>query len=81
VGFKKSILTSVNIQKAARKLGKFGIVERLPYERWVIYLFSGLIAVIVFQVFIKHTAVIARKILKYAQMKSRAVLHVDEMYY
>jgi hypothetical protein len=38
-------------------------------------------AVIAFQVFIKHTAVIARRILKYAQMSSRAVLHVEAMYF
>jgi hypothetical protein len=38
-------------------------------------------SVIVFQVFIKHTAVIARRILRYAQMSSRAVLHVEEMYF
>jgi hypothetical protein len=33
-------------------------------------LFFGLMAVIAFQVFIKHKAVIARRILKYAQMSS-----------
>jgi hypothetical protein len=38
-------------------------------------------AVIAFQVFIKHMAVIARRILKYAQMSSRAVLHVEGMYF
>jgi hypothetical protein len=38
-------------------------------------------AVISFQVFTKHTAVIARRILKYAQMSSRAVLHVRRMYF
>jgi hypothetical protein len=38
-------------------------------------------AVIAFQVFIKHTAVIARRKLKYAQMSLRAVLHVEEMYF
>jgi hypothetical protein len=38
-------------------------------------------AVIVFHVFRKHTAVIARRILKYAQMSSRAVLHVEGMYF
>jgi hypothetical protein len=36
-------------------------------------------AVIAFQVFIKHTAVIARR--KYAQMSSRAVLHVEGMFF
>jgi hypothetical protein len=34
-------------------------------------------AVTAFQVFIKHTAVIARRKLKDAQMSSRAVLHVE----
>jgi hypothetical protein len=34
-------------------------------------------AAIAFQVFILHKAVIARLILKYAQMSSRAVLHVE----
>jgi hypothetical protein len=38
-------------------------------------------AVIAFQVFIKHTAVIARRILKYAQMSSRTVLHEEGMYF
>jgi hypothetical protein len=38
-------------------------------------------AVIAFQVFIKHTAVLARRILKYAQKSSRAVLHVEGMYF
>jgi hypothetical protein len=38
-------------------------------------------AVIAFQVFIKHTEVIARRKLKYAQMSSRAVLHEEEMYF
>jgi hypothetical protein len=37
-------------------------------------------AVIAFQVFIKHTAVIARRILKFAQMSSRTVLHVAGVY-
>jgi hypothetical protein len=37
-------------------------------------------AVIAFQVFTKHTAVVARRLLKYAQMPSRAVLHVEGMY-
>jgi hypothetical protein len=66
-----------------KRLGnwKLGIVERLPYERWFVYLFFGLMAVIAFQVFIKHTAVIARRILKYAQMLSKAVLHVEGMYF
>jgi hypothetical protein len=55
-----------NIQKAARKLEnkKLGIVEKLPYERRVVYLLFRLMAFIAFQVFIKHTAVIARRILK-----------------
>jgi hypothetical protein len=53
----------------------------LPYEYWVVYLFFGLMAVIAFQVFIKHTAVIARGILKYAQMSPKAVLHVEGMYF
>jgi hypothetical protein len=35
---------------------------------------------IAFQFFIKHTAVIACRILKYAKMSSRAVLHVEGMY-
>jgi hypothetical protein len=52
-----------------------------PYERWAVYLFFGLIAVIAFQVFLKHTAVIARGILKFAQTSSRAVLHVGGMYF
>jgi hypothetical protein len=34
-----------------------------------------------FQVFIKQTADIARRIFKYAQMSSRAVLHVEGMYF
>jgi hypothetical protein len=38
-------------------------------------------AAIAFQVFIKHTAVIARWILKYSQMSSRTVLHVEGMYF
>jgi hypothetical protein len=38
-------------------------------------------AVIAFQIFIRHTAVIARRILKYAQMSSRTVLHVEGMYF
>jgi hypothetical protein len=38
-------------------------------------------AVIAFQVFIKHMAVIARRILKYAQMSSRAVLHLGGMHF
>jgi hypothetical protein len=38
-------------------------------------------AVIGFHVFIKHTAVIARRILKYAQMSSKAVLHVEGLYF
>jgi hypothetical protein len=38
-------------------------------------------AVIVFQFFVKHTAVIARWILEYAQISSRAVLHVEGMYF
>jgi hypothetical protein len=38
-------------------------------------------AVISFQFFIKHTAVIARRIVIYAQMSSRAVLHVEGMYF
>jgi hypothetical protein len=54
---------------------------KLPYERWVVYLFFGLMAVIPFQGFIKHTTVIARKILKYAQLSSQAVLHVGGMYF
>jgi hypothetical protein len=36
--------------------------------------------IIAFQVF-KHTAVIARRILEYAERSSRAVLHVDGMYF
>jgi hypothetical protein len=53
-----------------KRLGnwKLGIVQRLPHERWVVYLFFGLMAVIAFQGFIKHTAVFARRIFKYAQM-------------
>jgi hypothetical protein len=38
-------------------------------------------AVIAFQVFIKHSAVIARRVLKYAQMSSRAGLHVEGIYF
>jgi hypothetical protein len=38
-------------------------------------------AVIAFQVFIKHTIFVARRILKYAQMSSRTVLHVEGMYF
>jgi hypothetical protein len=38
-------------------------------------------AVIAFQVFIEQTAVIARSILKYTQMSSRAVLYVEGMYF
>jgi hypothetical protein len=38
-------------------------------------------AVIAFQVFIKHTAVIARRILRYAPMSSRAVFHMEGMYF
>jgi hypothetical protein len=34
-----------------------------------------------FQVFINHTVVIARRILKYAQMSLRTVLHVEGMYF
>jgi hypothetical protein len=56
-------------------------VERLPNERWVVYLFFGLMAVFAFQVFIKHTAVIARRILTYVKLSSRAVLHVEGMYF
>jgi hypothetical protein len=52
---------------------KLGIVQRLPYERWIVNLFFGLMAVIAFQVFIKHTIVIACRILKYAQMSSRVL--------
>jgi hypothetical protein len=37
-------------------------------------------AVIAFEVFVKHTTVIARRILRCAQMSSRAVLRVEEMY-
>jgi hypothetical protein len=58
-------------------LEKHGIVERLPYERWVVYLFFRLVAVISFQVFILHKLVFARRILKYAQMSSRAVCGRD----
>jgi hypothetical protein len=36
-------------------------------------------SVIAFQVFMKHTAVIARRILKYAQMSF--ALHVEGMYF
>jgi hypothetical protein len=46
----------------------------LPYERWVVYLFFGLMAVIAFQV-IRQLLLV----LKYAQMSSRAVLHVEEI--
>jgi hypothetical protein len=60
---------------------KLGIVKRLPYERRVINLFFGLMAVIAFRVSIKHTAVIAGRILKYAQMSLRAVLHVEGMHF
>jgi hypothetical protein len=38
-------------------------------------------AAISFQVFKKHRAVIARRILKRAQMSSRAVSHVEGMYF
>jgi hypothetical protein len=51
------------------------------FERWVVYLFFGLMAFIASQVFIKYTAVIARRILKYAQKSSRAVLHVEGKYF
>jgi hypothetical protein len=71
-----SVDRCVNIQKTARKL-----VERLPHERWVVYLFFGLMADIAFQVFMKHTTVFSRKILKYAQISSRTVLHVEGMYF
>jgi hypothetical protein len=36
--------------KSGKEIGKHGIFERLPYERWVVYLFFGLMAVIAFQV-------------------------------
>jgi hypothetical protein len=32
------------------KLEKSGIIERLPYERWVVNLFFGMMVVIAFQV-------------------------------
>jgi hypothetical protein len=38
-------------------------------------------AVIAFQVFINHMAVVARMILRYVQMSSRPVLHVEGMYF
>jgi hypothetical protein len=54
-----------------------------PYDRWVVTCLHilRLKAAIAFQVFIKHTAVISRRILKYSQMSSRAVLHVEGMYF
>jgi hypothetical protein len=64
------------VQKAARKLENLELLK-LPYERWVVYLCFGLMAVIVFQVFILYTTVFTRMILKYAQKSSRAVLHVE----
>jgi hypothetical protein len=54
---------------------------KLAQERWVVYLFYEQMAAIAFQFFIKHTTVIARRILQYAQMSSRAVLHVEGMYF
>jgi hypothetical protein len=55
------------------------------FKGWIrnagLFTYSTGMAVIALQVFIKHTAVIARRILKYAQMSSRAVLHVEEMYF
>jgi hypothetical protein len=46
--------------KSSKENGK---LQRLAQERWVVDIFYGLMAVIAFQVFIKHTAVIARRIL------------------
>jgi hypothetical protein len=54
--------------KSDYEIGTHGLLQ--TYERWVIYLFFGLMSVIAFQV-------IARRILKYARMSSRAVLHVE----
>jgi hypothetical protein len=54
------VLTDVKtFKKAARKMENLELAQ----ERWVVYLFYELMAVIAFQFFIKHTAVIARRIL------------------
>jgi hypothetical protein len=53
------VLTDVKSFKSSKENGK---LQRLAQERWVVYLFYGLVAVIAFQVFIEHSAVIARRI-------------------
>jgi hypothetical protein len=58
---------------------KFENLEALRTLGCVLHILR-LKAAIAFQVFIKHTAVIARRILKYSQMLSRAVLRVEGMY-
>jgi hypothetical protein len=46
-----------------------------------LFTYSTGIAVIAFHVFIKHMAVIARRILLYAQMSLRVVLNVEGRYF
>jgi hypothetical protein len=73
------VLTDVKTFK--KRLGKWKTwnCSKAGHERWVVYLFFGLMAVNDFQVFIKLTEIIARRILNYAQMSSRAVLRVEGM--
>jgi hypothetical protein len=38
------------LKKSGQEIGENGIFERLPYERWIVNLFFGLMTVIGFQV-------------------------------
>jgi hypothetical protein len=62
---KTNVFEDCNRQKISvdrcEQLGKWK-TWKLAQERWVVYLFFELIAVIAFHFFIKHTAVIARRI-------------------
>jgi hypothetical protein len=50
------------VKTLKKQLGKLKTWKLAAQERWVVYLFFELMAVIAFQFFIKHTAVIARRI-------------------
>jgi hypothetical protein len=71
-----SVDRCVNIQKVDMRLENLEALRTLSC-----LLILRLMAIIAFHIFIKHTAVITRRILKYFQMSPRAVLHVEGMYF
>jgi hypothetical protein len=56
------------------KFGEHGLFEMMPYECWVIYLSFRLMTAIA----LTHCITVsARRILKYSQMTSKTVLHME----